>query len=193
MGKDKNIKKISSTKYPHSLGLLYSAFTSFLGFEVNEGEYKVMGMVGYGSPNYYNDIRKLIKVKEDATFEIDQKMFNFSSNTKYPFNKNFVNVFGKPRKPESEFDFKNIKHRNYCDIAASIQKVTEDIIIDIVKTGLKLLKTNNVCIAGGVGLNSSANGRIIREVSKNLFIQPAAGDSGEQLEQLYILFIPKKD
>ena len=178
LGKDKNIKKISSTKYPHSLGLLYSAFTSFLGFEVNEGEYKVMGMAGYGNPIYYDDIRKLIKVKKDATFEIDQKMFDFSSNSKYPFNKNFVKAFGKPREPESEFNFKNIKHRNYCDLAASIQKVTEDVIIDIIKTGLKLVKSDNICIAGGVGLNSSANGRIIREVNNNLFVQPAAGDAG---------------
>jgi carbamoyltransferase len=194
-GGDKNeIQLLEGIKFPHSIGLLYSAFTAFLGFEVNEGEYKVMGMAGFGEPKYVDKIYKLIKVNPDGSFRLNMKYFSFHSHTKKSFNKHFERLFGKPKDPNTRFitsqtslyDYAEQptkeemgKNQYYADIAASIQKVTEDILIKIVhylyaKTGLKKL-----CFSGGVALNSVANARILKEAPfEEIFIQPSAGDGG---------------
>jgi carbamoyltransferase len=191
------IKLFAEIRFPHSLGLLYSVFTAFLGFQVNEGEYKVMGMSAFGQPKYADKIYELIKVNADGSFRLNMKYFSYHCNLKHSFNKRFEKLFGKPRDPESLFvtaktslyDYKIVPseeeikaNQNYADIAASIQKVTEDILVRIAnnlhqKTGQKKL-----CLAGGVALNCLANSRILKETPfDEIFIQPAAGDSGSAM------------
>jgi carbamoyltransferase len=194
-GAGQNMIHLSNeTRFPHSLGLLYSAFTAFLGFEVNEGEYKVMGMAPYGSPNYQDKVNKLIHIYDDGSFWLDMDYFSYHYSTDRTFNDKFEGLFGKPRDPKSEF-ITRLTHphlngnkveveRNqyYADVAASIQRVTEEVILKMAnhlhrQTGLRKL-----CFAGGVALNSVANGRILRETPfEEIFIQPAAGDSGGAL------------
>ncbi len=174
-GKSNNIKIDYRIKFPHSLGLLYSAFTAFLGFEVNEGEYKVMGMAPYGQPRYIDKIYKIVKVNDDGSFYLDMDYFSFHYSTEKTFSQKFVELFGEPRKPkDSEY-----LDTYYADIAASIQFVTEEIILKMVKNLIKKYNLRKLCIAGGVALNSKANGRILQETDiEEIFIQPSAGDGG---------------
>ncbi len=170
--------------FPHSLGLLYSAFTYYLGFKVNSGEYKLMGLAPYGEPEYVDLIfNKLLDLKEDGTFCMNMKYFNYATGltmTNGKFNKLFG---GSPRKPESEISQKEM------DIARSIQIVTEEIILKLAKTIHKELKVDNLCLAGGVSLNCVANGRLLREGPfKDIWIQPAAGDAGGALGAAYSLW-----
>ena len=196
-----DISLLNEIRFPHSLGLLYSAFTAFLGFQVNEGEYKVMGMAPYGKPKYMDKITEhLIRVADDGSFWMNMDYFAYHYSDEKTFNAKFVGLFGKPRDPKMhfftsqtrfpsyfggkppDFDAQCRLNEHYADVAASIQKVIEDIILKLAldlqrRTGLKKL-----CIAGGVGLNSVANGRILLETPfEDLFIQPAAGDSGAAL------------
>lgn len=181
-------------RFPHSLGLLYSAFTAFLGFRVNNGEYKVMGMAPYGRPNYIDDVYKVVKVNGDGGLTLDMDYFSFHHSTKNTYNQKFVDLFGSPRKPESEF-FTETTHpqrdhsdwdstmaaqnQKYADIAASIQRVTEDIVLKMAGHAHRQTGSKNLVMAGGVALNSVANGRVMREGPfENVFIQPAAGDAG---------------
>lgn len=183
--------------FPHSLGLLYSAFTAFLGFRVNEGEYKVMGMAPYGQPTRMEDVHKVVRVAADGSFELDMDYFSFHRSTKRTFNRKFEMLFGSPRQPESEF-YTNTTHPNqdhpewqaalakenqaYADIAASIQRVTEEIILGLARAAREKGGSTRLCMAGGVALNSVANGRIQRELDfDGIYIQPAAGDSGGAL------------
>ena len=163
--------------FPHSLGLLYSAFTYYTGFKVNSGEYKLMGLAPYGNPNYEDKIKKLIDIKEDGTFRLNQKYFNYSTGLTMT-NDHFHNLFGqKPRNPRNEK-----LTQFHMDIASSIQKVTEEIMIKLVKTICKEYRINNLCLAGGVALNCVANGKILKEkIFDNIWIQPAAGDAGGSL------------
>ncbi|MDP7422303.1 MAG: carbamoyltransferase N-terminal domain-containing protein, partial [bacterium] len=201
VGKGTEIKLANEIKFPHSLGLLYSAFTAFLGFKVNEGEYKVMGMAPYGKPRYTDKIyNNLIKVSGDGSFWLDMDYFSYHHSEKKAFNSKFESLFGKPRMPESYFftsdtrfpayygekpsNFNELCRENehYADIAASIQVVTEEVILNLVNSLHKETGLKKLCIAGGVGLNSVANGRILRETPvEELFIQPAAGDGGGAL------------
>ena len=174
-GNDLEIKK--EIHFPHSLGLLYSAFTYYTGFKVNSGEYKLMGLAPYGTPIYEDKIKQLIDIKEDGTFRLDQNYFNYSTGLTMT-NDNFHNLFGnKPRKPNSEK-----LTQFHMDIAASIQKVTEEIMIKLVKSIRKEYGIKNLCLAGGVALNCVANGKILQEkIFDNIWIQPAAGDAGGAL------------
>jgi carbamoyltransferase len=187
----------NETRFPHSLGLLYSAFTAFLGFHVNEGEYKVMGMSPYGRPNRLDDVYKLINVGDDGSFELNMDYFSFHYSTTTTFSKKFTDLFGMPRVHDSVFytptthpnrdhpqwdDAVAERNQYYADIAASIQQVTEEIVLKMVAYAHRVTGAENICIAGGVGLNSVANGRILRESPfKNVYIQPAAGDAGGAL------------
>lgn len=197
-GTGKNhIELFNETIFPHSLGLLYSAFTAFLGFRVNNGEYKVMGMAPYGSPNRMDDVYKLIKIDENGGFNLDMDYFSFHYSTSNTFNNKFINLFGEPRIHETDFytptthPKKNHPHWNdsiarrnqhYADIAASIQKVTEETLIKIATYANKRTGLKKLCMAGGVALNSVANGRILRETPfEDVWIQPASGDSGGAL------------
>jgi carbamoyltransferase len=201
VGKGTDIRLQNEIRFPHSLGLLYSAFTAFLGFQVNEGEYKVMGMAPYGKPKYTDKIYdKLVRVANDGSFWINMDYFSYHYSDEKTFNSRFVDLFGKPRPPESFFFTSNTRfpsyfgekpsnyselcreNEHYADIAASIQKVTEEIMLKLVNHLHKETGLDKLCIAGGVGLNSVANGRILRETPfKEVFIQPSAGDGGGAL------------
>ncbi|MAR94896.1 MAG: hypothetical protein CMD46_00805 [Gammaproteobacteria bacterium] len=175
IGKENNLEIIKEMHFPHSLGLLYSAFTYFIGFRVNSGEYKVMGLAPYGKPIYEDLIlENLIDLKDDGSFKLNQKYFNYSSGLTMTNNK-FSKLFGKSvRKPDTE-DLEQF----HMDMAASIQSVTEKIILKITKNISQEYKINNLCMAGGVALNCVANGKILRSGDfKNIWIQPAAGDAG---------------
>lgn len=181
-------------RFPHSLGLLYSAFTAYLGFRVNNGEYKVMGMAPYGEPRYMDKVYKLVQVDNAGGLTLNMDYFSFHYSTQHTYNQKFVELFGPARKAESEFytatTHPNKKHpqwnetiatqnQKYADIAASIQRVTEDIVLKMAHHVHQETGSKNLVLAGGVALNSVANGRIMRESPfENVFIQPAAGDSG---------------
>ena len=177
VGKDNNLEIKKEIHFPHSLGLLYSAFTYYTGFKVNSGEYKLMGLAPYGNPIYEDKIKKLIDIKDDGTFRLDQKYFNYATGLTMT-NEKFNNLFGqKPRNPQNE----KIT-QFHMDIAASIQKVTEEIMINLAKSIRKEYGIKNLCLAGGVALNCVANGKILKEkIFDNIWIQPAAGDAGGSL------------
>jgi len=178
VGKNNNLEIKKEIHFPHSLGLLYSAFTYYTGFKVNSGEYKLMGLAPYGTPIYEDKIKSnLIDIKEDGTFHLDQSYFNYATGLTMT-NKKFHDLFGqKPR--DSKVDKLKQFH---MDIASSIQKVTEDIMIKLVKSLRKEFNISNLCLAGGVALNCVANGKILKEkIFDNIWIQPAAGDAGGSL------------
>ncbi|MEC7099750.1 MAG: carbamoyltransferase [Pseudomonadota bacterium] len=177
IGNNNKIKIVKEIHFPHSLGLLYSAFTYYTGFKVNGGEYKLMGLAPYGEPKYYDKIiKELIDLKEDGSFKLDQKYFNYATGLTMT-NSKFDNLFGeKPRKKNEEIK------QFHMDIAASIQKVTEDVMIKITKSLRNEFKIPNLCLAGGVALNCVANGKISKnKIFENIWIQPAAGDAGGSL------------
>lgn len=201
IGRGTEIKLLREIKFPHSLGLLYSTFTAFLGFKVNNGEYKVMGMAPYGHPKHVDKIyNHLIRVADDGSFWINMDYFSYHYSDERTFNRKFEELFGKPRKPETPFftsktrfpsyfgpkpsNYQELCRENegYADVAASIQKVTEEVLLKLANTLYKETGLKKLCLAGGVGLNSVANGRILRETPfEELFIQPSAGDGGGAL------------
>ncbi len=200
VGKGTSIRLLREIHFPHSVGLLYSAFTAFLGFEVNEGEYKVMGMAPYGEPKYVDKVYKLVRLDPDGGVWLDMSYFSFHHSSTQTFNQKFVDLFGEPRDPSWHFftersgypsyfepkpkNYEAMAQRNqhYADIAASIQKVTEDIVLTMVRELHRQTGLERLCMAGGVALNSVANGRIIRETPiREVFVQPAAGDGGGAL------------
>ena len=192
-----SIELFQEMKFPHSIGLLYSAFTAFLGFRVNNGEYKVMGMSPYGKPNRMDDVYKVFNMADDASFRLNMDYFTFHKSTKRTFSNKFIDLFGEPRvhdsifytptthpnKDHPQWDQKTAEQNQYyADIAASIQRVTEDSMLKMVAHAYKQTGLKNLCIAGGVALNSVANGRIMREGPfESVYIQPAAGDAGGAL------------
>ncbi len=177
VGKDNNLEIKKEIHFPHSLGLLYSAFTYYTGFKVNSGEYKLMGLAPYGNPIYEDKVKELIDIKDDGTFRLDQNYFNYATGLTMT-NDRFNKLFGqKPRDPEKE----NIT-QFHMDIAASIQKVTEEVMLKLAKAIRKEYNIKNLCLAGGVALNCVANGKILQEkIFENIWIQPAAGDAGGSL------------
>ena len=190
IGKNNNLEIKKEIHFPHSLGLLYSAFTYYIGFKVNSGEYKLMGLAPYGSPIYEDKIKQIIDLKEDGTFRLDQKYFNYATGLTMT-NKKFDSLFGQnPRNPEKE----KIT-QFHMDIAASIQKVTEEIMINLAKSIRKEYGIKNLCLAGGVALNCVANGKILKEkIFDNIWIQPAAGDAGGSLgAALALWYIDQKN
>ncbi len=178
VGQDNNLDIKKEIHFPHSLGLLYSAFTYYTGFKVNSGEYKLMGLAPYGTAIYENVIKEnLIDIKEDGSFNLDQNYFNYATGLTMT-TKKFHDLFGqKPRNSDTE----KIS-QFHMDIAASIQKVTEEVIVKLAKSLKKEYGSENLCLAGGVALNCVANGKLLREkIFKNIWIQPAAGDAGGSL------------
>jgi carbamoyltransferase len=200
IGRGNDVRLLKQIEFPHSIGLLYSAFTAFLGFEVNEGEYKVMGMAPYGVPRYVDKVWKLVQQNQDGSFSLDMDYFSFHHSTDQTYSRKFVTLFGEPRPSKLQFftcgtgfpkyfgsppgNYNELcdLNQHYADVAASIQRVTEELLLNMAnhlhrETGLKRL-----CIAGGVGLNSVANARILKETPfEQLFVQPAAGDAGGAL------------
>jgi carbamoyltransferase len=194
-GKGENrIEITKEMRFPHSLGLLYSAFTAWLGFEVNEGEYKVMGMAPYGEPRYMDKVYQLVYPEPDGSFWLDMDYFSYHYSTDKTFNGKFVEMWGEPRDPKSEFvtrlthpdgAFEGAavkQNQYYADVAASIQKVTEELILRMVNATYQETGLKRLCLAGGVALNTVANGRILNESPfEEIYIQPACGDSGGAL------------
>ncbi len=197
IGRGTDIKLLKEIKFPNSLGLLYSAFTAFLGFEVNEGEYKVMGMAPFGDPKYVDQIYEVVNVDDEGGFELDMDYFSFHYSSEKTFNKKFEKLFGEPRDPKANFftdasgypsyfgdkpsDYDEIAKQNqyYADIAASIQVVTEQIMVKMANYAYKETGLKHLCMAGGVALNSVANRKILSQSPfEDIYIQPAAGDGG---------------
>ena len=178
IGKGSSLEIKKEIHFPHSLGLLYSAFTYYTGFKVNSGEYKLMGLAPYGNPKYEKIISdNLINIKEDGSFKLNQKFFNYATGLTM-VNKKFESLFGqKARKSDSE----NLT-QFHMDIASSIQKITETVMIKITSHLRKEFDIPNLCLAGGVALNCVANGKLIKEkIFDNIWVQPAAGDAGGSL------------
>jgi carbamoyltransferase len=177
VGRGNKLEVKKEIHFPHSLGLLYSAFTYYTGFKVNSGEYKLMGLAPYGNPIYEDKIKQLVDIKDDGTFRLNQKYFNYATGLTMT-NDKFHNLFGsRPRNPNKEK-----LTQFHMDIAASIQKITEDIMIKISKAIRNEYNIKNLCLAGGVALNCVANGKILQEkIFDNIWIQPAAGDAGGSL------------
>jgi carbamoyltransferase len=177
VGDENNISIEKEIHFPHSLGLLYSAFTAYTGFRVNSGEYKLMGLAPYGEPKYYKKIKdNLIDIKDDGSFRLNMDYFNYCTGLTMTSNK-FNSLFdGKPRKPESNISQKEM------DMAASIQMLTEEVIIKLARDAAKTTGQKNLCLAGGVALNCVANGKLLKEaIFEDIWVQPAAGDAGGAL------------
>ncbi len=206
-GNENKINLIKEIHFPHSIGLLYSTFTAFLGFEVNEGEYKVMGMAPFGEPKYSNKIMEMLEIFDDGSFWLDMSFFSFHRSASKSFTAKFQELMGDPRKPESYFftkktgfpeyfgkkpkDFEKQCELNqyYADIAASIQLVTEDLMVALCMEAHKLTNSNNLCLSGGVALNSTANNKIIEKLPfEKVFIQPASGDGGGALGAAFLMW-----
>jgi len=189
------INLFSEQRFPHSLGLLYSAFTAWLGFRVNNGEYKVMGMSPYGVPRYMDKVEKLFHLSpEDGSFRMNMDYFSYHYSTESTFNQKFVDLFGAPRPAEAEFFTMNTnperagekaameQNQYYADVSASIQLATEEALIAIVKHLHKTTGMKHLVMAGGVALNTKANYRLLAETPfEEIYIQPAAGDDGGAL------------
>ena len=179
-----DIKNLKNLNFPHSLGLLYSSFTYFLGFKVNSGEYKLMGLAPYGNPNsiktkeYILLIKKhLIEIKEDGSIWLNQEFFNYATGLKMVKVKKWEKLFGFPkRKSEDEL------FQEHCNLGLAIQLITEEVVIKIAREAKNLTNSDNLCLSGGVALNCVSNGKLIKEnIFENVFIQPAAGDAGGAL------------
>lgn len=183
-GQGKDITVLKELRFPHSLGLLYSAFTYYTGFKVNSGEYKLMGLAPYGNDHsertkrFYDLIQSvLMDVKEDGSIWLNQEYFDYATGLKMTDNKKFEKLFGIPaRKAESELT------QEYCDLALAIQQVTEEVVLKMARHAKEITGSKNLCMAGGVALNCVANGKILREnIFDGIYIQPAAGDAGGAL------------
>lgn len=184
LGEKENIEILKEMEFPHSVGLLYSAFTYYIGFRVNSGEYKLMGLAPYGIPKakqtkeYINLIKStLIDIKEDGSVWLNQKYFNYATGLRMVREKKWKILFGfKRRKPEDELEQK------HCNLAYAIQKVTEEIVLKMAREAKKITGADYLCLAGGVALNCVANGKLLEEkLFKEIYIQPAAGDAGGSL------------
>ena len=178
VGKKNKLEIVKEIHFPHSLGLLYSAFTYYTGFKVNSGEYKLMGLAPYGKPIFKDKILdKLLDLKGDGSFKLDMSYFNYATGLTMTNNK-FSKLFGHPVRDSK----KDLLTQFHMDIAASIQSVTEEIVLRITKNLFSKYKIKNLCLAGGVALNCVANGKILKEkIFNDIWIQPAAGDAGGSL------------
>ena len=183
-GKDNKITMLKEMKFPHSVGLLYSAFTYYLGFRVNSGEYKLMGLAPYGNPNSnqtkdFIDVIKqnIVHVKDDGSIWLNQEYFNYSTGLRMVHDEKFEKLFGFPRvEPDGKIQ------QHHCNLAYAIQKVTEEIVLKMARETKRLTNSDYLCMAGGVALNCVANGKLLKEkLFKDIFIQPAAGDAGGAL------------
>jgi carbamoyltransferase len=173
------ITLLREIRYPHSLGLLYSAFTAFLGFSVNEDEYKVMGLAAYGRPTLVDDVRRLIRCTADGAFTLDMSYFEYQTTAERSYSQRFVELFGRPRNPFEPIDFESQDGQRYANCAASVQRVLEDTLVAIARGLRQETGLTDLCLAGGVALNSVANARILAESGfERVFVPSAPGDAG---------------
>jgi carbamoyltransferase len=173
------IELLRELRFPHSLGMLYSTFTAFLGFEVNEGEYKVMGLASYGKPRFEDQVRAMVRRTDDGAFALDLRYFDFHASARRAYSSRFVDVFGPPRAPHEPIDPATPEGARWADIAASVQRVLEDLLVDLTRALRRETGLSDLCLGGGVALNGCANARILRESGfARVFVPPAPGDAG---------------
>jgi carbamoyltransferase len=173
------ITLLREVRFPHSLGMLYSTFTAYLGFAVNEGEYKVMGLAAYGLPTRVDDVRRLVRRTADAAFELDLDYFEFHSTARRSYSTRFIDLFGPPRVAHQPIDLDNADGRRFADCAASVQLVIEEVLIDIARALHRETGLPDLCFGGGVALNGVANARILAESGfDRVLVPPAPGDAG---------------
>ena len=166
-------------RFPHSLGLFYSAFTAYLGFAVNEGEYKVMGLASYGRPVFADQVRKLLQRTADGAFALDLSYFEFQTTAERSYSRRFLDLFGPARTAYEPIDLETAEGRRFADVAASVQRVLEDVLVDIARDLQRETGLDDLCLGGGVALNGVANARILAESGfANLYVPPAPGDAG---------------
>jgi len=174
-----SIELLREVRWPHSLGMLYSTFTAYLGFPVNEGEYKVMGLASYGTPRFADSVRKVVRRTADGAFQLDLGYFEFHTTAQRSYSKAFVETFGPPRGSWEPIDLATEDGRRYADIAASVQLVLEEILVGLARDLHRETGLPDLCLGGGVALNGVANARILRESGfSRLFVPPAPGDAG---------------
>ncbi len=183
MGDGASLKCLATIEYPHSIGLLYAALTAYLGFEVNEGEYKVMGLAAFGRPRFKTEFSKLLRIDASGAFTLAMEYFAFHTDTDIAFSPRMEALLGARRPRGKPWDLENdATDQRYADIAASLQWVTEEAIMALAQEARRRTGSDNLCLAGGVALNCVANARLQRESGfKNVFVQPAAGDAGGAL------------
>jgi carbamoyltransferase len=174
-----SITLLREVRYPHSLGMLYSTFTAYLGFAVNEDEYKVMGLAAYGRPSVTEAVRKLIRRTPDGAFTLDMDYFEYQTTAARSYSSRFVELFGRPRNPYEPIDLETADGRRYADCAASVQRVLEDTLVDMTRALHQETGLPDLCLAGGVALNGVANARILAESGfERVFVPSAPGDAG---------------
>lgn len=173
------ITRLREIRFPHSLGMLYSTFTAYLGFKVNEGEYKVMGLAAYGRPELVDQVRKLVRRTPDGAFSLDLDYFEFHSTAERSYSSRFIELFGSPRSPYEPLDPETPEGRHYADCAASVQRVLEDTLVEIARSLHQETGLSDLCLGGGVALNGVANARLLAESGfERIFVPPAPGDAG---------------
>jgi carbamoyltransferase len=174
-----DLRLLREVRFPHSLGMLYSTFTAFLGFPVNEGEYKVMGLASYGTPNRVAEVQRVIRRTADGAFDLDLDYFAFHAGVEGSYSRRFVDLFGPPRDPYQPIDLASAEGRRFADIAASAQRMLEDILVDIARDLQRETGLDDLCFGGGVALNGVANARLLTETGfARLYVPPAPGDAG---------------
>jgi len=174
-----SITLLREIRFPHSLGMLYSTFTAYLGFKVNEDEYKVMGLAGYGQPSMIDKVRKVIRRRPDGSFALDLDYFDFHTTAARSYSQRFIDLFGLPRSPYDPIDLTTTEGQRFADIAASVQRVLEDTLVEIARNLQRETGLPDLCVGGGVALNGVANARILAESGfERLFVPPAPGDAG---------------
>ena len=187
LGDGTELRCLGSIAYPHSLGLLYAALTAYVGFEVNEGEYKVMGLSAFGKPRFRAEFARLFKQGADGSFELDLPYFAHHTDIELGFGRKLEALLGPRRAPGRPWDLGSDEDRRYADVAATLQQVTEEALVALAREARRRTGCDALCLAGGVALNAVANARILREAGfSRLFVQPAAGDAGGALGAAYI-------
>lgn len=182
LGEARSLKELERIAFPHSLGLLYSALTAWCGFEVNEGEYKVMGLAAFGRPRFRDEFRKLITLAPDGSFSLGLEYFDSHTNTEVGFSSKLEALLGKRRTPGAPWDLTSDADQHVADVACTLQTVLEEALLGLARRAKERTGTDALCLAGGVGLNAVANARLAREAGfRDFFVQPAAGDAGAAL------------
>jgi carbamoyltransferase len=173
------IRRFREIRFPHSLGMLYSTFTAYLGFKVNEDEYKVMGLAAYGQPTLVEQVRKLIRRTPDGAFALDVDYFEFHTTAERSYSSRFVDLFGRPRNPYEPIDLDTAEGQRFADCAASVQRVLEDTLVELAQALHQETGLRDLCLGGGVALNGVANARLLAESGfERIFVPPAPGDAG---------------
>ena len=181
-GDGSTLRELARIEYPHSLGLLYAGVTAYLGFEVNEGEYKVMGLAAHGKPRLRDEFARLIRLHDDGTFELGLPYFAYLADAELGFGPEMERLLGPRRPPHRPWDLRSAADRHYADVAATLQAVTEDALLGLAREARRRTGESALCLAGGVALNAVANARLARDAGfDHVFVHPAAGDAGGAL------------